>query len=107
MPTSLGNEYQDTFSLVKWILVCDATPPEDIPDETTPLTPPSSGDEEIPDDPPPIDGPQTGDSSFPAMAALLIAAASAVIMVFFFLLLVKSRKEKEKETAEVTNRVIR
>ena len=107
VPTSLGNEYQDTFSLVKWILVCDATPPEDIPDETTPLTPPSSGDEEIPDDPPPIDGPQTGDSSFPAMAALLIAAASAVIMVFFFLLLVKSRKEKEKETAEVTNRVIR
>ena len=90
MPTRLGNEYPDTFSLVKWILVCDATPSE-----------------EIPDDPPPIDGPDTGDSIFPAMMALLIAAASAVIMVFFFLLLVKSRKEKEKETAEVTNRVIR
>ena len=96
VPTSLGNEYQDTFSMVKWILVCDATPPEDIPDETTPLGPPTSEDEEIPDEPPPIDGPETGDSAFPAIMATIIAAASAAVLVLFFLLLVKTRKEKEK-----------
>ena len=96
VPTSLGNEYQDTFSMVKWILVCDATPPEDIPDETTPLGPPTSEDEEIPDEPPPIDGPETGDSTFPAVMATIIAAVSAAVLVLFFLLLVKTRKEKEK-----------
>ena len=36
VPLSLGNEYQDTMSVVKWVLICDATPPEEIPDESTP-----------------------------------------------------------------------
>lgn len=109
VPTTLGNEYQDTISMVKWILVCDATPPEEIPDESIPLTPtiptspagdPSSppDEEEIPDiDPPYIDGPQTGDDRNPASVAVIIAVASAVLVLcLLILLIVKKQKDKDK-----------
>lgn len=114
VPTTLGNEYQDTISMVKWILVCDATPPEDIPDESIPLTPTvptspngdpssSSDEEEIPDvDPPYIDGPVTGDNRNPASMAVIMAVVSAVLVLCLLLLLViKRQKDKDKKEQTV------
>ena len=99
VPLSLGNEYQDTMSVVKWVLICDATPPEEIPDESTPLTPPPSSGENIDDeDVPLIDGPKTGvDSSASHLVAITVVAGAALLL--FLLLLLKKREDKKKASA--------
>lgn len=112
VPVSLGNEYQNALSMVRWRLVCDATPPEDIPDETVPLTPTGSRPAdptattpptkatrpvEIIDDPdvPLIDGPKTGDDVTPIVTAA-VAAAAAVTLLILLVVLGKRRRKAEQ-----------
>lgn len=71
VPTSLGNEYQNTASLVKWIFICEVS--EVIDDESNPLDPPT---------PPPIDGPQTGDnfSIWPMAVVISLLVLSSILL---------------------------
>lgn len=102
VPTSLGNEYQDAMSVVKWILVCDATPPEEIPDESTPLTPPTSSGETIDEeDVPLIDGPKTGVDSSASHVVAIVAVAGAALLLLLLVLL-KKREDRKKASAEQT-----
>lgn len=112
VPTSLGNAYQNALSMVRWRLVCDATPPEVIPDETVPLTPTGSRPAdptgtgttvtrpvEIIEDPdvPLIDGPKTGESFAPVLTAVLAAGAAVTLLIL--VLLIGKRQKRAKETS--------
>ena len=78
VPLSLGNEYQDTMSLVRWHLVCSFDEGEII----------------IPD-PPPLDGPETGGDDTMKFVAIGVGAAAVVCLVL--LLLAKKKKDKEEQ----------